>query len=305
MTVEKFLDPKNDFAFKKIFGTEKHKDILIHFLNDMLDFKEDKKIVEVSFLKPAKDPDLAGKKQSIVDVLCRDEPGRQYIVEMQVAHSPGFEKRAQFYAARAYVDQMNEGEAYHDLKEIIFLAITNFVMFPEKPGYLSRHVILDNETFTRDLKDFSFTFMELPKFTMTVDQLETLIDKWAYFFKHTSHITPEEFEKFTANDLIFKQAYKALDRFYWTEIELNTYRQETKRILDERVIREHELAMSKAEGKAEGLAEGEAIGTKNAMLKVARQMLNRNVPLEEIKALTNLSDNEIAQLTTTCEIQSR
>jgi predicted transposase/invertase (TIGR01784 family) len=210
---------------------------------------------------------------------------------MQVAHSPGFEKRAQFYAARAYVDQMNEGEAYHDLKEIIFLAITNFMMFPEKPGYLSRHVILDNETFTRDLKDFSFTFMELPKFTMTVDQLETLIDKWAYFFKHTSHITPEEFEKFTANDLIFKQAYKALDRFYWTEIELNTYRQETKRILDERVIREHELAMSKAEGKAEGLAE-----SKKNMLEVAQQMLSWDIPVEKIKALTHLSDSEMAQL---------
>src|ERR1700722_13146113 len=121
MIAAKFLDPKNDFAFKKIFGSEKHQDILIHFLNDMLDFKESKKITKVTFLKTTQNPEIASKKQSIVDVLCHDEQGAQYIVEMQVAHSTGFEKRAQFYAARAYASQMNQGEAYHELKEIIFL----------------------------------------------------------------------------------------------------------------------------------------------------------------------------------------
>ncbi len=326
MAVEKFLDPKNDFAFKKIFGTEKHKNILIHFLNDMLGLEKDKKIAEVHFLKTTQDPDVAYKKQSIVDVLCRDEQGCQYIVEMQVAHSNGFEKRAQFYAARAYASQMNKGEAYHELKEIIFLAITDFVMFPEKPGYCSTHVTLDSETFTRDLKDFYFSFLELPKFTKTIDQLETLVDKWAYFFKHASHTTPEVFEKLIANDLIFKQAYQALDQFYWTEEELNTYHQEMKRALDERVILESRLATSKAEGiaegitigktegiaegitigKTEGIAEGITIGKtegiaegeKTAMLKVARNMLSRNASAEEVKAMTNLSDVEISELIT-------
>src|SRR5271154_4785922 len=98
----KFLDPKNDVAFKRIFGAEKQKNILIHFLNDMLGFANEEKIKQISFLKPAQDPDIASKKQSIVDVLCTDEQGNQYIVEMQVARTPGFEKRAQYYAAKAY-----------------------------------------------------------------------------------------------------------------------------------------------------------------------------------------------------------
>src|SRR5216683_2359883 len=102
----KFLDPKNDVAFKKIFGTEKNKDILIHFLNDMVTFREKSPIQDVTFLKTIQDPEVAAKKTSVVDILCRDEKGNQYIVEMQVAKEKGFEKRALYYASKAYVSQM-------------------------------------------------------------------------------------------------------------------------------------------------------------------------------------------------------
>ena len=93
MLLGKFLDPKNDIAFKKIFGTEKNKDILIHFLNDVLTFKEHGHIVEVNFLKTIQDPETAAKKTSIVDILCKDQNGNIYIVEMQVAKEKGFEKK--------------------------------------------------------------------------------------------------------------------------------------------------------------------------------------------------------------------
>ncbi|HCC24662.1 MAG TPA: transposase, partial [Holosporales bacterium] len=94
MMLTKFLDPKNDFAFKRIFGTEKNKDILIHFLNDMLTFKDRALIQDVTFLKTIQDPETASKKTSIVDILCKDENDNRYIVEMQVAKEKGFEKRA-------------------------------------------------------------------------------------------------------------------------------------------------------------------------------------------------------------------
>ncbi len=101
MLVSKFLDPKNDFAFKRIFGTERNKDILIPFLNDMLEFKGGVKIKDVQFLKTSQDPEIASSKQSIVDILCIDDDGRQHIVEMQMANTKGFIKRAQYYAAKA------------------------------------------------------------------------------------------------------------------------------------------------------------------------------------------------------------
>ncbi len=82
MAISKFLDPKNDVAFRRIFGTEKNKDILIHFLNDILGFTGKDEVKEIEFLSTIMDPEIASKKQSIVDVLCRDSSGNRYIIEM-------------------------------------------------------------------------------------------------------------------------------------------------------------------------------------------------------------------------------
>ncbi len=87
-------------------------------------------------------------KTSIVDILCEDGEGSQSIVEMQVAKTTGFEKRAQFYASKAYASQANVGEEYENLKEVIFLAIADYIMFPDKEGDKSDHVILDKATFS-------------------------------------------------------------------------------------------------------------------------------------------------------------
>ena len=92
MAVSKFLDPKNDVAFKKIFGSEKNKDILIHFINDIMGFTGGDQIQDVTFLSAIQDPEIAYKKQSIVDVLCKSENGTKIIVEMQVSPSKGFKK---------------------------------------------------------------------------------------------------------------------------------------------------------------------------------------------------------------------
>lgn len=265
MSLSKFLDPKNDFAFKKIFGAEKHKDILIHFLNDMLEFYDKGKIQNVVFLRPVQDPDIAAKKQSIVDVLCTDQIGRQYIVEMQVARTKGFEKRAQFYAAKAYSSQLNESDDYRNLKEIIFLAITDFVMFPDKEEYKSDHVILDKNSYARDLKDFYFSFLELPKFNKTIDELTTIVEKWAYFFKYASHTAPADLEKIIGNDSVIGKAYEVLNQFYWSESDLYTY----------------------------GIAQGVVQGEKRKAVEIAKALLKEMVSSQQISKVTGLTEEEI------------
>ncbi len=115
------------------------------------------------------DPVTAAKKTSLVDILCKDEKGNRYIVEMQVAKEKGFEKRAQYYASKAYITQAANGGTYQDLNKVIFLAISDFVMFPQKKEYKSDHVILDKKSHENDLKDFSLTFLELPKFNKDPD----------------------------------------------------------------------------------------------------------------------------------------
>ncbi len=90
MALSKFLDARNDYALKRIFGTEKNKDILIHFLNDILGFTGLAAIHDVEFLATILDPEVAAKKQSIVDVLCKDSQGSRYIIEMQFTKTKGF-----------------------------------------------------------------------------------------------------------------------------------------------------------------------------------------------------------------------
>jgi predicted transposase/invertase (TIGR01784 family) len=311
--LSKFLDPKNDFAFKKIFGTEKNKDILIHFLNDILEFKGKKKIRSVEFLSPVQNPEIAYKKQSLVDVLCRDKKGVQFIVEMQVTQTTGFEKRAQYYAAKAYSQQAVAGGQYETLKEIIFIAIADCIIFPNKTAYKSDHVIFDKESQAHDLKDFSFTFIELPKFSKTKpEELQTLVEKWCYFFKYAPYTRPDDFEKIISNAPILKRAYEALDRFYWTDQELFTYDRELKRINDELSILNYRLNTIKNQGREEGLQEGRAEGRQVGReegrqegrqegerckaMAIAKTMLAEQLKLQLIKKLTGLSDQDLYEL---------
>ena len=280
MPLTKFLDPKNDYAFRKIFGTEKNKDILIKFLNDMVVFKEGKPIVDVTFLKTIQDPEISSKKTSVVDILCTDQDQNTYVVEMQVASHKGFEKRAQYYAAKAYVSQMDKGGKYENLKEVIFLAIANFTMFPQKESYKSDHVILDRDNHQHDLKDFSFTFLELEKFHKTITELSSMIEKWCYYFKHAQETTPEDLDRIIGQDLVIKRAYEELDRFYWREEELLAYEDALKKDMD------YESSIDKKfdEGKAEGRTE------------VAFNLLQQGVSIDIIASATGLSVRDIQEL---------
>lgn len=269
----KYLDPKNDVAFKKIFGTEKNKDILIHFLNDMITFKENSPIITVTFLKTVQDPVTAAKKTSIVDILCTDEKGNQYIVEMQVAKEKGFEKRAQYYASKAYISQAIKGGEYCDLKEVIFFAISDFVMFPQKSAYKSDHVILDKESHENDLKDFSFTFLELPKFTKDIDHLSNMTEKWAYFFKHADTSSLEDRAKLKKDDGIIDKAYEQLDRVSWNDTELLSYDQAEKY--------EGAYIASMAQKFDEGKLEGK--------LEIARDLIKKKYDPRMISDMTGLS----------------
>ncbi|RYE05579.1 MAG: Rpn family recombination-promoting nuclease/putative transposase [Rickettsiaceae bacterium] len=189
-----------------MFGTEKNKDILIHFVNDILELRGDDKIKEVTFLSTVQEPEIASKKQSIVDILCVDEKGAKIIVEMQVSPQEGFEKRAQYYAAKAYSRQLNkgkeEGSRYKDLKAVVFIAISDYTVFPDKVFYKSDHIILDKHTYAHDLKDFSFSFIELPKFKITdLKLLTNIIEKWCYFFKNAHKTSERDLEQIIGSDI--------------------------------------------------------------------------------------------------------
>ncbi|WP_265025621.1 Rpn family recombination-promoting nuclease/putative transposase [Wolbachia endosymbiont of Rhagoletis indifferens] len=281
MAFSKFLDPKNNFAFKRIFGTEKNKDILVHFLNDILGLTGEAEIKDVKFLSPIQNPEIAAKKESIVDVLCRDFTGVQFICEMQVARTSGFEKRAQYYAAKAYSSQADVGARYQDLKGVVFIAITDFILFPDKVAYKSDHVTFDKVTYEHDLKDFSFTFIELPKFPKTKeDQLENIVEKWCYFFKHASETSEEDLKKIVGSDVIIGRAYNELNQYNWSEEERFTYGQDKKREDDNLSCLNQKFDEGKIEGKIE----------------VAKNLLKADISIDIISQTTGLPQAEIKRL---------
>lgn len=296
MAISKFLDPKNDVAFKKVFGSEKHKDILIHFINDILELQGNNQIEDVEYLSPIQDPEIASKKQSIVDVLCKDKNGIQIIVEMQVAPTKGFQKRAQYYAAKAYSRQLNSGQEedgiYQNLKEVIFIAIADCIIFPDKSEYKSDHVILDKNNYDHDLQDFSFTFIELPKFKKDkIEELSNIVEKWCFFFKNAAKTSEEDLKKLIGSDLVIEQAYDALSQFNWSEKELVAYDQEIKRIRDNIAALDYQYDKGLEKGIEKGIAIGEA-----KLMEVIHRMLKENTDIKFIASVTGLSTDEILKL---------
>jgi predicted transposase/invertase (TIGR01784 family) len=296
MNITKFLDPKNNFAFTQIFGTEKNKDILIHFLNDVLKYKEDEQITEVCFLKTIQDAEIAVYRQSIVDVLCTNQNNEQFIVEMQLSHHKGFEKRAQYYAAKAYSQQiLKEDEnhkkmaVYAKLKGVIFLAIADFVMFPEKEGvWKSEHRILDEKTYENDLKDFYFVFIELAKFNKSLKESITLEEKWCYFLKHADESSLAEIESLIGKDPIIKRAFEAIDQASWTEEELRTYERITKANLDNLAVEQQKIEDAEARGEARGKAERN--------IEIALNLLKQGLSDSLISSATDLSIDKILKI---------
>ena len=294
MAFSKFLDPKNDYLFRRLFGEERHKDLLIYFINSILHLEGSSAVQDVTYLKTIQIPEIAVKKQSIVDVLCKDKDGVQFIIEMQIAKTPGFEKRAQFYASKAYINQMNAGDVYQDLKEVIFIALSDFVMFPDKTDWKSSHVTLDKKTHQQDLKGLSFTFIELPKFKKEIDQLQTVEEKWVYFFKHGHSSTDEELEKFIGSDVILNKALNVMTQYSMTEEEWNTYEQSLKHELDNRVAEQFKLEEAEKKGIEKGIEKGKAEGLEAGKREIAVAMIKEGLSFDIISRMTGFSEEKLS-----------
>jgi predicted transposase/invertase (TIGR01784 family) len=186
-----FADPKVDFAFKRIFGSEDHKDILIAFLNDMLDLDERHRIVRVDLLPPELRPAVAALKASIVDVRCRDARGVTYVVEMQVLKVEGFTKRVVYNVAKAYVNQLAPKDPYPELNDVVGITICDFEMWPDegerKIPMLSRWQMAEQHTGAPGLGQIRLVFLELPKYDASRPP-RTAVEKWAYFLREADSL---------------------------------------------------------------------------------------------------------------------
>ena len=158
-----FINPKTDFAFKKIFGSKTSKGILISFLNAIL-YQERSIIQDLEILDPYQAPRIKGIKDSYLDVKAVITGGKTVIIEMQVLNVLGFEKRVLYNAAKAFSIQLSVGEDYNLLNPVIALTITDFEMFPNRTKVISQYSLKEKEDFTDYSGDIELVFVELPKF---------------------------------------------------------------------------------------------------------------------------------------------
>lgn len=282
-----FINPKIDFAFKKIFGSENSKDILISFLNALI--YEDKPIIQdVEVLNPYLAPKIRGVKDTYLDIKAKitdSETGEERIViiEMQVLNVEGFEKRILYNAAKSYSTQLTSGQSYNLLNPVIALTITDFIMFAEISNVTSRFVLKEKD-FLIDypIYDIELIFVELPKFKKQLSELEAIVDKWLYFLNNARKLKDVP----TIMDDIpeIKKAFYIANQASLTLEELED--QEKSEIF----IQDQRGAISKA--LQQGLEQGLEQGALQQKVEIARKMLNL-VDDRTICQVTGLSLDEL------------
>ncbi len=285
----KYLDPKADLTFKKVFG--EHPDLVLSLLNALLPFPPEELITDVEYLTPEMVPENPFRKNSIVDVRCRDSRGRQYIVEMQMVWSPEFEQRVLFNASKAYVRQAEVGKEWKLLQPVYSLNLVNEVFEPQMKGYYHYYRMVHVEHTDKVIDGLHLVFVELPKFTPHTYTEKKMQVLWLRYLTEINERTREVPADLLANPDI-KKAVEQLRESAFTPEQLLGYEKFWDIISVERTL----FSSGKREGFAEGMAEGLAEGERRNRYEIARQMKADGLPVATIVKYTGLSVKEIDEL---------
>ena len=278
-----FINPKIDFAFKKIFGSEGSKDILISFLNALI-YEDQQIIQDLEIINPYLAPKIRGIKDTYLDIKAKiidplTNKQQTIIIEMQVLNVEGFEKRILYNAAKSYSTQLASGQGYHLLNPVIALTITDFVMFAELGNVTSRFILKEKDyLIDYPIYDIELVFVELPKFKKELTELITIVDKWLYFLTHARSLAdiPEEMGSIPE----IKKAFYVANQANMTLDELED--QEKREIF----IQDQRGAIAKA------LQQGLEQGSQQRAIEIAKKMLN----LMDDRAICELTGLAIADL---------
>ena len=267
-----FINPKIDFAFKKIFGSEDSKDILISFLNALI-YDGQPVIHDLEILNPYLAPKIRGVKDTYLDIKAKikdaETGDRTVIIEMQVLNVEGFEKRILYNAAKSYSTQLTSGQTYNLLNPVIALTITDFVMFSELSNITSRFVLKEKD-FLIDypIYDIELIFVELPKFNKELPELETTVDKWLYFLNRARNLknVPATMEAIPE----IKKAFYIANQANLTLEELEDQEKSEIFFQDQRGV----ITKALRQGREQGIKEGREEGEKRKAFEIAKKMLN-------------------------------
>ena len=283
----RYLDPKADLTFKKIFG--EHKDLLISLLNALLPLADDEQIESVEYLSPELVPDTYVGKNSIVDVRCRDVKNRQFIVEMQMLWTEAFKQRVLFNASKAFVRQLDKKRKYEMLQPVYSLNLVNETFMKEYPDeFIHNYNVVVHELHSDEIIDgLHFTFVELPKFQAHSIKEKKMAVLWLRFLTEIDEHTKEVPQELLDNPETSK-ALKAVEESAMSKNELLAYDDFWDKLGAERLLLVDSNRRSMEEGRAEGRAEGR--------VEIARNLLNMGMSIDDIAKATGLQRQEIERL---------
>ena len=281
----RYLNPKADLTFKRVFG--EHPDLVMSFLNALLPLQREEYITDIEYLPSEMVPDNPLRKNSIVDVRCKDNKGRHFIVEMQMIWSPEFKQRVLFNASKAYVRQMGSGGKYDLLQPVYSLNLVNDVFEPDLEEYYHYYRMVHVEHSERVINGLQLVFVELPKFTPHTYSEKKMEVLWLRYLTEIDEKTTKVPEELLENPEI-KKAVTVLEESAFTPEQLLGY----EKFWD--IISVEKTLISSAERK--GLEKGKAEGRIAEKYEIARNMKSANIPIESIMQFTNLSKEEIEKL---------
>jgi predicted transposase/invertase (TIGR01784 family) len=280
----KYINPFTDFGFKKIFGEEASKPLLIDFLNSLL--PESNQIKNLSFKNTEHLGQTEADRKSLFDIYCEAANGEKFIVELQKAKQNFFKERTIYYATFPIREQAEKGEWNYQLKAVFCIGILDFVFDdyetePEKKEVL--HTIkLKNQHGKTFYEKLTYIYLEMPNFLKAETELTTRLDKWLFFIKHL-----EDFQQIPAifkEEIIFHQAFAKAELAKFNHAEWESYESSLKEYRDVKGYIDTAFDEGKIEGKIEG------------KLEIAKKLKLAGIALSLIVSTTGLSEEEIQKM---------
>ncbi len=284
---DRYINPFTDFGFKKIFGSEVNKELLIAFLNTLLPL-EAGTVADLSFLPNEQVGRSEYDRRAIFDLYCENEKGEKFIVEMQRAKQNYFKDRSVFYATFPIQQQAQSGDWNFCLKAVYMVGILDFVFDVDKADDAVVHHevrLIDRSTGAVFYDKLTFIYLELPKFLKTIDELVTDFDKWCFLLRHLPELTDRPAR---LQEKVFLKVFELAEIAQYSSVEAAAYEESLKVYRDLKNVVDTAFDEGIAEGIVKGKAEGIAEGIQQKALEDAKRFKDAGVDIETIARCTGL-----------------
>ncbi|GAA4833593.1 Rpn family recombination-promoting nuclease/putative transposase [Algivirga pacifica] len=283
MDIGKYINPFTDYGFKKLFASERHKNLLIDFLNELLIGKESN-IKDITYLKNEQEGAGEEDRKAIFDIFCENEEGERFIVELQKAKQTYFKGRMVYYSTFPIQAQAKKGNWDYQLKAVYSIAILDFELNDTdlpKEDYYHEIALCNVKTGKVFYRKLSYIFLEMPKFTKALEELQTHFDKWMYLLKNLNRL---DRIPVSLRERVFEEVFEVLEIAKMLKEEYIMYEDSLKQYRD--------LKNSLDTAREEGIE----IGEERRMIKVVHQCLQAGMNEQQIAELFHLSLEKVEEL---------